>query len=153
MAGEKSIEIQTSEFVSYEKSHFWYVGMSIYLLAVLAVAYYYRDFLLVALIVAVAVALFRLANLQPRKLKMRITQKGVEINDSFLPWHKIRAYWVATGEQPFLHFELTGWRADKVLPISASKIEQVEDLLSIYLPRHEHRKLDSGERIRRLLRY
>lgn len=149
-----SLEFQTKDFHHHPKNSFWYLGMAILLVAGLYVAIWLKDYLSAAVVIAAGIAIFRLANLQPSALKVRLTSKGVYWGKRFYGYHQLRAFWVAAPHQrATLYLERLNLAPAISVVIPASSLDKTLQFLGAHLPYHDHRGEPLADRFSRLLRF
>lgn len=141
------------EFVYHEKNHYWYIGVGVLLLGFLFLTIQSQDYLMSAVVVAIGVAVFRLAGLKPGSRNLEVTSKGVCWGDKFIGFHQIKNFWVADiNGQAHVYLDQLGFRPTLSFVIPASKIESVVTLLVSHLPHHPHRNEPVSDKLNRLLR-
>jgi len=138
----------------HPKNHFWYIGIGLLGLAGIALLYQAGEYLLMVGVVALLLAMFRLAHVEPSQRQVRLTDRGLYWGDEFLPYFHLRAFWVAETEglinvyierlntSPTLHFL-----------IPSNRLEELVSFLSDHLPWHSHRNEPVSDRLGRLLRF
>jgi len=149
----KSIEITSHEFPHHERNHLWYLGIGVLLVAFLMLTIYFNDYLLMAVVLAAAIAIFRLANLKP-------TQKNISLSDEAVKWGKethsyndFRAFWVGThADEYHVHLERLNFRAAITFSIDEDQLEDVLAILATHLPFHWHRNSSLADRFNRFLK-
>lgn len=147
------LEFKAKEFHHHAKDQFWYLGMAILLVGLFIVSVRYQQYLLSAVIVAVGVAVFRLANLQPQSKTIKLNHQGLYWGDTFYGYHQLRAFWVAIqNNQATLYLERLNAapQISFVVPISAAA--EATNFLENYLPFHDHRSEPLADRFGRWLR-
>lgn len=148
-----SHSFSSKEFVYHEKNHYWYIGVCVLLFGFLFLTIQLKDYLMSAVVVAIGVAILRLAGLKPGSRNLEVTTKGVYWGDRFVGFHKIKNFWVADiNGQAHIYLDQLGFRPTLSFVIPNSKIESVVDLLVDHLPHHPHRNEPVSDRFNRLLR-
>jgi len=141
------------EFAHYPKSQLWYVGIGVMIAAFLLAALFYRDYLMVALVVAVAIALFRLSNLAPNSRQIRLTERGIYWGEQFLAYHQLKSFWIADqGGQTTVYLERPNFASTIHFFVPEDKLGPVSRQLEAGLPYHDHRGEPLSDRLARLLR-
>lgn len=147
------IEITAKEFRQHTKNQFWYIGVSLMLLAFIYLTIVSQDYLMTAVVVAVGIAIFRLHNLRPGTKRVRLATSGVHWGDRFFAYHQLRAFWLATtGGQITIYLERLNLAAPISFVVPTYQAEPVIDYLTHHLPWHSHRYEPLSERLSRLLK-
>lgn len=141
------------EFVHYAKDHLWYIGIGLLLVGFLFLTLRYRDYISTLVVLAVAVAVFRLANLKPKSRTVRVGERGVAWGDQVLPYHQLKAFWLSESDgHTVVYLERLNFAPTIQFTLPEGKIRTALEMLSTELPYHEHRGEPLSDRLGRLLR-
>ena len=151
---QPSLIFSAQDSHDHPKNQLWYLGIAILTLAALAGLYQAGEYLLMLVMVALALAVFRLAGVGVKEHQVRLTDRGVTYGDEFFPYFQLRAFWLAEHAgvvsvyierlnlSPSLHF---------IVP--ESRAESLVEFLVDHLPWHHHKNEPLGDRLGRLLRF
>jgi len=149
----KSLEFSSHEFAHHDRNHYWYIGISILLLAFLFLTIYTGDYLLSAVVVAVAVAIFRLAGIKPSQKKVSLTDHSVSWGDKEYSYNNFRAFWVGThGNEYTVYLERLNFQSSISFNVDDKELENALDILSCQLPFHQHRNTPLPEKMGRFFK-
>ncbi len=148
----KHLLIESAELPNRPKNSLWYLGVGILLLGFLIVTFYSRDYLLMAVVVAAGVAVFRLANQHSETKKVAFSDAGVDWGGKSLPYHHFKAFWLGFHDGQYnLYLDQTNWRPNLSLMIAEKDIEPLAEILGAHLPFHAHKNVPLPDRFSRLL--
>jgi hypothetical protein len=149
----EGIKLAAKEFAHHDKNHFWYIGIGLMVLAGLYISLINKDYLLMAVVLAVGIALFRLANLKPDTKKVELGEKGVYWGDRFFPYHKLRSFWVAqSGDHINIYLDQLNFAPTISLTVPDKDAERAAYFLANFLPYHHHKREPFSDRVNRLLK-
>ncbi|MEX0594574.1 MAG: hypothetical protein WD157_00530 [Patescibacteria group bacterium] len=152
-ADGKVIEINPKDSIHHDKNQLWYIGVGILLVGFLVLTVSSRDYLLTAVVVAAAIAIFRLANLKIEKKDIALSDNGVRWGKESFGFHSFRAFWVGThGADYTVYLDRLNWRPTISFTIEEKDVESVIDVLAQNLPFHAHRNTPLPDRFARLLK-
>jgi hypothetical protein len=152
-SSKKILEFKAKDFHDHPKNQFWYLGMSLMLFGFFYLALRYGQYLLSGVVVAVAIAVFRLANLQPSTREIKFNGKGITWGDRFFGYHQLRAFWLTIQDKrTTLYLERLNAAPQISVVIPASATVETATFLEQYLPHHDHRGEPLSDRFNRLLR-
>lgn len=148
-----SVEIESKEFPHYQKNDLWFVGMGLLLLVGLILTVRAGDYLASAVVIALALAIFRLASIRPARRQVRITVRGVYWGKEFFPYHHLKAFWVTGIDGQYtVYLERPNFAPTLHFMVPEAKIDAAAGLLSLLLPLHTHRGEPVPDRLNRFLR-
>ncbi|MEK7576575.1 MAG: hypothetical protein AAB482_02665 [Patescibacteria group bacterium] len=89
-----SIAWKAPEYVYYKKSPDWYWSLGILGAALIGVALWQNNFLfaLITLVGTFAIALYAVR--KPRTIEIKISIKGVEIDNTLYPYESLKSFWI-----------------------------------------------------------
>lgn len=82
------------EVPQYNRGRQWYIGMSVFGLAVIAWSVYDRNFLFGVIIVLALAIIFFQSRQNVRTLQAEITEEGVAVGRDFFSYDDIRTFWI-----------------------------------------------------------
>jgi len=148
----ETITFSVKEFHHSAKNDLWYIGIGLLLVALLFVGWQNKNYLFMAVVVAMGIALFKVINLKPETKEIRITKKGLYWGDHFYAYHQIRCFWLAkTGEHISIYFERLNYLPTIHILIPENKVEDAIDILVDHLPLHDHKNEPLHEKFARML--
>jgi len=138
----------------HSKNNLWYLGIAILALAAMAGLYQAGEYLLMAVVVALAAAMFRLAGVGARQHEIRLNERGLTFGDDFYPYFQLRAFWLAEHAGVVsIYVERLNFSPTLHFVVPENRAEAVVEYLVDHLPWHHHRNEPLGDRLGRLLRF
>jgi hypothetical protein len=138
----------------HHKNQLWYLGIGLLLLAALAGLFQAGEYLLMAVVVALAAAVFRLAGVRGGEWQVRLTERGITYGDDFFAYFQMKAFWVAEhNETVSIYIERLNLAPMLRFIVPENRAEQAVEFLMDHLPWHHHRNEPLGDRLGRLLRF
>ena len=108
---------------------------------------------MISVIIAAGIAIFRVSRLEPSLHKVEIDPKGVYWGNRFLPFHKLKAFWVSeAGDSVRAYIDQINFKPQISFEIPASRVEAIIQSLGDHLPYHPHKSEPVSDRLSRLLR-
>ncbi len=148
-----AIEITARDHHQHHRNNFWYVGVGLLIIVGLYLGFVVRDYLLMAVALAVGIAIYRVAHLPNTTRKIRVTEHGVDWGGQFIGYHQLRAFWLAEVDgRVVIYLERLNLQATISFVCGPSEVETVADFLSRHLPWHHHKNEPFGERFGRWLK-
>lgn len=149
----QALEFSSKEFISHEKNQFWYIGIGLLILVSIYLALKYHDYLLSAVALAVGVAVFRVARLEPNHRAIKINEKGVYWGTDFIAYHQLRCFWASeAGEHTMIYLDRLNLSTTISFDIPDSRLDETVAYLSNHLPWHDHRTEPVSDRLSRFLK-
>ena len=124
------------EFTYYEKSSGWFLGLTIisgvfFLISVLTKNYFFAFLILIAFFLIYVHAIKK-----PRKVKIEISEKGIDIAEQFLPYKEIVSFWIF--EEPELKMlsleSKKFFRPRPFIPLAGQAPENIRAVLKKFIP-------------------
>lgn len=144
---------ESSEFLHHPKNHFWYLGISLLLLALLLLTLQSGDYLLSTVIVVAAVAIFRLSGLRPSTRKVEISHRGIYWGERFFGFHQLKSFWISeVGGEIRIYFDQINFRPTLSFELPRTRLKQALSSLADQLPYHPHKAEPLADRFGRWLR-
>ena len=151
-SSSKHVTIESAELPNRPKNSLWYLGVGVLLLGFLIVTFYSRDYLLMAVVIAAGVAVFRLANLHPGVKKVTFSDDSVDWGGKVLPYHHFKSFWVGFQNGRYsLYLDQTNLRPVLSLLIEEKDLEPLAEILGAHLPFHAHKNVPLPDRFSHLL--
>lgn len=148
----KHLVIESAELPNRPKNSLWYLGVGVLLLGFLVITFYSRDYLLMAVVIAAGVAMFRLANLHSEAKKVTFSDAGVNWGDKSLPYHHFKAFWLGFHDGRYsLYLDQTNFRPTLSLIVAEKDLEPLAEILGDHLPFHAHKNVPLPDRFSHLL--
>lgn len=148
-----SLKLHGQELPHHKKNHFWYLGIGLLLVSLLILTLRSSDYTLALVVVAAGIAIFRLADVASVSRDVQLTERGVYWGDQFLPYHQLRAFWLAVVEgRSTLYLQPLGGRSILHLIVPTHRVGEVTDYLDQFLPWHDAKSEPLADRVSRWLR-
>lgn len=147
------IEFVSKEFAEHDKDSFWYIGIGLLVFVGLYVSFVNRDYIFAAVVVALAIAIFRVSRFKATDKKISITNKGIAWGNRFIAYHKFRCFWFAENKKEVnLFLDRLNFEPTLVIHAPVSQVKEIDRLLSQYLPHHDHKNEPFSESVARFFR-
>lgn len=147
------LEFSAKEFPHYPKNQLWYLGVGLLLFSVLILALREGNYSLALVVVALGLAIFRLADLHPQTKSVQFTIRGVYWGDRFFPYHQLRSFWITQAAGlTNLYLDQLNFSPTLHLVIPGNQAEQAGLVLGTFLPWHDHKVEPLADRLNRWLR-
>lgn len=148
------LTFSAKDFPHHPKNHFWYIGIGLMAFALLAALFRAEEYLLMLVVAALAIAMFRLAPLEPQSRQVKFDHRGMTWGSEFFPYFRLRAFWITqTGETTNIYIERLNMASTLHFVVPDSRLEELIIFLADYLPWHHHRNEPVSDRLNRLLRF
>lgn len=154
--GKKLAEWKFSEYVKYERSPAWYVGLGIIEVAVIIYSILSKNFLFALIAILVGLILVLHSRQEPAELYCRIFEDGIQVGSKFYEWDDIRKFWLVY-EPPnikLLHIDLKSiFMPDFSVPLNNQNPLEIRQILKTYLVEDLERRYETlSDRMNRWLR-
>jgi len=148
------LEITVREFHHHPKDQFWYVGVGLLLTAVAVGLAWTGNYLLTVVVVALGLAVFRLANVHPQTKSIRLTASGLYWGDQFFGFHQFKGFWLSeTDLNIAFYLERPNLAPLISFIVPTPKADELILMLSHQLPHHYHKGEPLSDRLSRLARF
>jgi hypothetical protein len=154
-SSETSITWTASEFIDHQRGAFWYVVLA-GATAVLAGLIYMitKDYFPIGVIVLLGIIIGSVGHWKPRQVQYRLTDKGIHIDDKFLPYSQFKFFSIVH-ESNLSTLVMT--QTKRYLPplsafIDAEDEIEITDLIGEHLPLQPGSP-DTVDRLSRRLRF
>ncbi len=146
---------EAKEYAHYEKGPGWYLTLTI--LAILFVAFQIlmKDYFAAFTIAFLYFILFIYARLTPSQIQVHITDIGLEIDNTLIPYSNIKQFWIVHHDKAkALHFYTTSLLNQHiVLELEEQNPFEVAEVLRTFIPETEPNEESFAHRIARKLRF
>lgn len=143
------------EFEEHEKGPGWYLTFVV--IAFLFVVYelFIKDYFGAITLAIIAGIAYSFSRLKPKDIVVQITDKGVLLNEFFVPYSNITHFWfVDHAHSPLLHIETSAFiNRYVVVHLFQQTPEQVRAILSRYVPEASIDQEPLAHRIARFFRF
>lgn len=136
MIGQPLFSWQAPEFIHYEKSVLWYLTVIIIALLVIIASIYFKQWILILVIVMFAIVLIQYARRKPKVKDYSIYDNAVKAAGKIYPFKQLKSFWfIESKDELSLNFEpLKKLSPVITMPLSDIKISDLKSILTKYLP-------------------
>jgi hypothetical protein len=130
--GNKLISWEVDEFTKHSRGPVWYTFATIAAVALIVYALFTQNFLFAVIILMFGVIYFLSSFQEPARLEVAVTDNGVVIGNSFVPYRDIKTFAIVyePPEVKNLYVELKSrWRPMLSIPLESINPVEVRDLL------------------------
>ncbi len=119
-----------------KKDRSYYTTIAILVILVCLIAFLFREFLLMGVLLALAFVSYVLAFVPPHNIKYRISTQGITIGEDFYFWHFLDAFWFKQKEgHKVLHIQTRlRFPAQLMLVLIPQDEEKVKKIVARFLP-------------------
>ncbi len=123
------------EFEEHEKGAGWYLTFAIIFALVVLYELFIKDFFGAITLAIIGGATYFFSRLKPREILVQITNKGLLLNNFFVPYSNVTHFWfVEQHASPMLHIETNAYiNRYVVVHLHDQSIEQVRQTLQPYI--------------------
>lgn len=146
---------QTPEFIYHKKSVWWYVFASTFLIIIMGVAIYLKEWLALVVFLILSFLIFRYAEVKPRDIEISITTVGIKVRNTFYPYNKLNSFWLVY-EPPIKTLNLeTTKRFSPIITIQLEDTDPflVKNILKEHILEETEKSEDLVDRVARFLRF
>ncbi len=139
----KEFEWEAPEFEKKKKSSSWFILPAIITIALGIISLIAENILFLIFIVLAFVIFYMYANKEPRIIKFKINEKGVEVNGRLHEFHDLKSFWLFYN--PPEQKELS-MRSKKTffpyirIPLAEENPVEIRDYLLKFLPEKRHQE-------------
>lgn len=143
------IQWEAPEFRHYPKNFAWYIT----LLLVVALLVVYQaiqgDWFGAISLTIIAVFVYLFARHKPGSVFVEISDKGIHLNDAFIPYTHIKHFWIVHNDKhQVLNFETTAYiNHIQSIELVDQDPEEIKDILQAALPEHPEPQETIAQRI------
>lgn len=143
------------EFQHREKGPGWYLTLVILAILVIGYEVIQRDYFAAVTLLVIAVVAGYAASLYPDQVIVRITDEGIHVGDSYVPFHNTRRFWIVSHDTAHeLHLETTAYFNRLVIvQLADQDYREIRTILRQYLPETQPNYEKLSHRIGRKLRF
>lgn len=119
-----------------KKDRSYYTTIAILVVLVCLIAFLFREFLLMGVILALAFVSYVLAFVSPHNIKYRISTQGITVGEDFYFWHFLDAFWLKEKDGiKVLHIQTRlRFPAQLMLVLGPQDEEKIKKIVSRFLP-------------------
>ena len=119
-----------------KKDRSYYTTIAILVILLILIAFLMKEFLLIAVLLALAFVSYVLAFVPPGHLTYRISTQGVTIGEDFYFWHFLDSFWFKEKDgHKLLHIQTRlRFPAQLMLVLSSHDEEKVKKIVARFLP-------------------
>lgn len=149
------IEWQAKEFEHYEKGTGWYLTLTIAIVMLMIYLIALRDYFGALTILLIGAAIWFFSVQYPKTVTVKITNKGLDLDDLHVPYHNIKSFWIVNHAQAkAVHFETTAYLNRYIIvQLHEQEPDQIAVILKQYLPESTPNEETTAHKIARLLRF
>lgn len=154
--GRKLAEWKFSEYVKYERSPAWYVGLGIIEAAVIIYSILSKNFLFALIAILIGMILVLHSKREPAELQCRIFEDGIQVGNKFYEWNDIKKFRIVY-EPPkikLLYIDLKSvFMPDFSVPFDNQNPLEIRKILKEYLEEDLEKQYETlTDRVNRWLR-
>ncbi len=133
--GEVFFEWQVPEYMTHERSSWWYIGMIVFALALIIYSIFTANFLFALIVILSAFILFLKSYYSPAILDFQITEEGISLGNQFFAWEMIKDFYIIYKPPAVkkIFFNLKRFGPDLSITISDANPLLVREILLRYL--------------------
>lgn len=137
-----SLSWEAPEYQHYKRSNDWFWAVGIITICIATLSFIYHNALFGILIVISAIILVYFTLREPEIVTYSLNQKGLYINNSFISYASIEAYWIEThGDEPKLILKTKkNFQPIIAIPVHEESVSELDSFLEQYLEEKELRE-------------
>lgn len=146
---------RAKEYAHYEKGPGWYLTLTILAILLIAFQILMKDYFAAFTIGFIYLLLFIYARLTPFEIQVHITDQGLAINNTLIPYANIKEFWIVDhDEAKALHFHTTSFfNQHIILELEEQDPFEVAHTLRNFIPESEPNEESLAHKIARRLRF
>ena len=119
-----------------KKDRSYYTTIAILVILVCLIAFLFREFLLIGVLLALAFVTYVLAFVPPHNIKYRISTQGITVGEDFYFWHLLDAFWFKERDGQKILIIQTRFRfpAQLMLVLNSQDEEEIKKIVARFLP-------------------
>ena len=144
------------EFVQYEKGGRWYIILLVVGILILAYALWRGDYLMFATLFIFLVATYIFAKKKPKQIQVKLSSKGISLNESEYPYSMIKSFWIFYDppEIKTLNFETTQLlNKEIIVQIEDANPNEIREFLTEYIPEDLEREESYPDKLLRRIKF
>ncbi|OGE81070.1 MAG: hypothetical protein A2826_00715 [Candidatus Doudnabacteria bacterium RIFCSPHIGHO2_01_FULL_43_23] len=153
---QDQISWEASEFAHYEKSGRWYIILLVVGILILAYALWREDYLMFATLLILLVATYIFAKKKPKQIQVKLSSKGISLNESEYPYSMIKTFWIHYNppEIKTLNFETSQLlNKEIVVQIEDANPNEIREFLTEYIPEDFEREESYPDKLLRRIKF
>jgi hypothetical protein len=146
---------QAPEFRHYPKNLAWYITLIIITVLIIAFQVTQKDLFGAVSIFILGIFVFLFARQQPQEVEIHLTNKGLIIDDSHIPYSAIQHFWIVNNENHrTLNIETTAYlNRTLVIELENQDPEHIRGILVQTVPEHPSTEETFAQRIMHRLKF
>ncbi len=139
----KEFEWQAPEFSKKEKTKSWFIIPAIITIGLGLFALFSENFLFLIAIILAFLVFYIYANKEPRTIKFKINEKGIEIDEKLHDFDSLRSFWLFYNPPEEKELSLRSRRTFLPyirIPIADENPNDIRKFLLKFLPEKRHRE-------------
>ncbi|MGC9049026.1 MAG: hypothetical protein ACP5IX_02310 [Patescibacteria group bacterium] len=135
--GKKLAEWEFSEYVKYQRTLAWYIGLGIIGAAVIIYSIFSKNFLFALIVILIGFILVLHSKREPAGLKCLIFEDGIQVGTRFYDWDEIKSFRLVykPPKVKLLYIDLKSiLMPDFSVPLNNQNPLEIRQILKIYLP-------------------
>jgi len=137
------IEWEAPEYEAKERTADWFWALGAIAFFAIVISFILGNLLLALIIAIAAFAIYMYENREPEALRVRLSQKGIQIGDNLYPYEKAKYFWVDEDRegspQLIVHYERSLFPHIHIL-IENTDPANVRAYLKEFIDEEEHKK-------------
>jgi len=137
----KDIEWSAPEFEKQPKDPAWFLAGGFLAIILLIIAVFTKNFLFVVVIILASFSLFIWAQKQPKKIRFKITDKGIIIDKILYNYENLNSFWIFYEPPKVKHISVESKKflmPKIIIPLAAQNPDKIRNLLLKHMPEKEH---------------
>lgn len=134
--GKKLAEWEFTEYVKYERSLAWYIGLGIIEVVVIIYSILSKNFLFALIAILVGLILVLHSKREPAELNCQIFEDGIQVGQKFYEWNDIKTFRLVylPPEIKLLYIDLKSvFMPDFSVPLNNQNPLEIRQILKTYL--------------------
>lgn len=155
MKKTNQISWEAPEFPYYQKGTAWYLTVILISLAILAYAFWKKDYLMFATLLILSAVIVALAQKKPKTFTITLSGQGIHLNRDLYPYKNLKYFWITyqPPEIKTLNFETTSYfNRDLAVQLGDEDPNAIREFLLQYLPEDSEKEESFAERLQRNLK-
>jgi len=134
--GKQLVAWKFSEYVKYERSRAWYIGLGVIETLVIIYSIWTKNFLFALIVILVGIIVILHSRRQPMDLDCQIFEDGIQVGKKFYDWDDIKNFRIVyqPPQAKFLYIDLKNiLLPDFSVPLNDQNPLALRDILKNYL--------------------
>ncbi len=138
---ENNIEWSALEFEKHPKDPAWFLASGFLAIIFLVIAIFMKNFLFAIIVILSAFSIFVWAQKQPKKIKFKLTSRGIIINKILYNYENLNSFWIFYEPPEVKHLSIESkkfFMPKIIISLAEQNPEKIKEFLLKYLPEKEH---------------